>query len=327
MEQFIPNTVGEAYGGEVWCKVYRDEGHWFASYMTPCTSERKTRAGKRLSEIEEEAKEAMRDAIQAGLRKKAQKAAIIGKLERKYEEYEKENLEKLADGVLKANDKNLFLRKRRLKRKAFTNVELWNYFVTVTRDDARYSDENAFRKAVDRCFSNLHSRRGWKIMGVWERGAKNGRLHFHCLAHIPEGEMVGELEKATGYSWKKKRDDTVLLNTWFGTRFGRTDFEPIDKKLLMNAVLYITKYLQKSFEDIRYSRGIITEGFCKIDFGFLALLLDESHLRGISVEDLWEMVKDQSPGLEKLIRATLEKLPPPQFKHLRGKRVFSAEPA
>ena len=73
---------------------------------------------------------------------------------------------------------------------------------------------------------------GWIYIGVWERSPNSNRLHFHGLFNIPENAMVGELTEHRDYSSKTHRMQTTLQNSYFTDRFGRNDFEPINKQEL-----------------------------------------------------------------------------------------------
>lgn len=128
------------------------------------------------------------------------------------------------DEERKALDKrNLLIRKIRFVRKAYLNR--FNYFATFTYDSAKHT-EHTFKKGLSSALAKLHSRNGWKYMGVWERS---------------------------------KRMRLTIQNTYFNQRFGRSDFESIDQsiKQLYNGILqYLLKYLAKSGEKITYSRGL-----------------------------------------------------------------------
>ena len=89
-----------------------------------------------------------------------------------------------------------------------------NYFCTFTYDDKKHT-EDSFRKGLQTFFRNLCYRKGWKYMGVWERSPENKRLHFHGLFAIPENAMVGMLFEKTDYSFKTRRKQTTVQNTYF----------------------------------------------------------------------------------------------------------------
>ncbi len=160
-------------------------------------------------------------------------------------------------GQIPRFERNLFLRRRRFRNKAYLNE--WNYFVTFTYDEEKMTEE-AFRASIRRCLSNLHTRRGWKYMGVFELGEEGERLHFHALVHIPDGEMPGVLHTVRRYSTKRHQWEERLENTFFAGRFGINTFDPIQNRNgIKGAVEYIIKYLFKSGEKAIYSRSIPTE--------------------------------------------------------------------
>ena len=153
---------------------------------------------------------------------------------------------------------NLCHRKKRFRRKAYLNK--WNFFVTFTYDDKKH-DEETFRRKLRRCLSNLHTRRGWRYMGVFERAPETGRLHFHGLLYVPAGEMLGKCEEKTDYSTAQGQMQTRNENSFFARWYGRNDFEEITQSQLEtgDSVEYILKYIGKTNERIVYSRGIPTE--------------------------------------------------------------------
>lgn len=165
------------------------------------------------------------------------------------------------DSKLLQKSKNLAARKKRFRRKAFLNP--WNYFVTITYDD-ELQDEVNFRKRLRKSLSNLHTRRGWLYMGVFERAPETGRLHFHAIMYVPEGQMVGEIYERRDYSTKQHKMQITHSCSFFEERFGRNDFAPLsDAELRRGSTMqYLLKYLEKSSERIIYSRGIPSE-FCK----------------------------------------------------------------
>lgn len=146
---------------------------------------------------------------------------------------------------------NLYKRKKLFKRKA--NLNKWNYFVTFTFDDKKHTAES-FRRKLRKCLSNLHTRRNWRYMGVFELGEDNKRLHFHALMYIPDGEMVGNITKLEEYSTRLHSMKTRYANDFFDDTFGRSDFVPIKQTEM--TINYILKYLGKTDERIVYSRGI-----------------------------------------------------------------------
>lgn len=50
---------------------------------------------------------------------------------------------------------------------------------------------------------------------------------------------------------------TTYQNDFFGKKFGRNDFKPIDHAFeVPQAIRYLTKYLEKTGEKLVYSRGL-----------------------------------------------------------------------
>ena len=152
---------------------------------------------------------------------------------------------------------NLYARKKRFRRKAYLNK--WNYFVTFTFDGGKHTPET-FRKKLRKCLSNLHTRRGWRYMGVFEYSPEKGRIHFHAIAYIPDGQMLGKIEEKKSYSPQEGKMRTRRENSFFADAFGVNDFMEIDETALTygHTVEYILKYIEKQGERIVYSRGIPT---------------------------------------------------------------------
>ena len=188
----------------------------------------------------------MADYIQAGLEKLYPASSTLRK-------YILEKIDK--------KQRNLWKRIKRFKRKV--NMNRWNYFVTFTCDPKKHTEES-FRKKLRKCLSNLHTRRGWKYMGVFEYGEKKGAVHFHALLYVPEREMVGEIVEKSEYSTKRGERYTRYGNTFFDDSFGKSDFQEVNPILLKcgGTSRYLVKYITKTGEKIVYSRGIPAE-ICK----------------------------------------------------------------
>lgn len=150
--------------------------------------------------------------------------------------------------------KNLIRRRMRFVRKAL-NQE-FNYFVTLTYDDKKHT-EDSFKKAVKTQLQHFVTRKSWRYMGVWERGKKTNRLHFHGLFYIPEGTLSGDFIVTRDYNFKKHTVRTVQQSSFFLDRFGRNEMEELDGgPLFGHALAYILKYLEKTGERITCSKGL-----------------------------------------------------------------------
>lgn len=163
----------------------------------------------------------------------------------------------IADKI-KRKVNNLHHRKKRFRRKASMNR--WSYFVTFTYDDKKQTEES-FKKRLRKCLANLHSRRHWRYMGVFERAPETGRLHFHGLLYVPEGEFIGTITEKTDYSTTDGKMQTRHENDFFEEAFGRNDFDEVTDMEMKNGLRqeYILKYIEKTGERIVYSRGIPSE--------------------------------------------------------------------
>ena len=184
---------------------------------------------------------------------------------------------------------NLYVRKKRFRRKA--NLNRWNYFVTLTYADGK-QDEDTFRRKLRKCLSNLHTRRGWRYMGVFERAPETGRLHFHGLLYIPSGEMIGTITEKTDYSTAQGKMQTTHENDFFQKAFGRNDFEELNEMELKHGqtLNYLLKYIGKTGERIVYSRGIPTEIYRKLSYDEIVTEMQDFGMKYILFDDVisWE---------------------------------------
>ena len=165
--------------------------------------------------------------------------------------------------------RNIWQREKRFRRKAYLNR--WNYFVTFTYDGKKHTEET-FIKRLRKCLANLHTRRGWRYMGVTERGEESGRFHYHFLMYIPDGQMVGKLYK------KRGTVQETISNEFFERKFGRNDFQEIIMNVNGgNAVEYCLKYMRKTNTRGIYSRGIPTELTKRLDkkYDFAAEIVND----------------------------------------------------
>lgn len=262
-------------------KIYNDGGHYIA---TRCyRSQLKHTPRKRIREDIDILFDSLYSAaMQDGLKGDEMTAYIKSEILLLFSDYP--DLDKYIAGRIERKQRNLYARKKRFRRKA--NLNRWNYFVTFTYDDGK-QDEFSFRKKLRKCLSNLHTRRGWRYMGVFERAPETGRLHFHGLFYIPDGELIGTITEKTDYSTAQGRIQTTHENDFFQKAFGRNDFEELNEMELKHGqtLNYLLKYIGKTGERIVYSRGIPTEIYRKLnddeivtemqDFGTKYILFDD----------------------------------------------------
>ena len=262
-EEYIPDIsvpwFDEWQQHNTFCKVYNDGGCYIAVPSSKAPKKHKRRNYMR-SSMDDLFDQLYLKAINEKVARKDLQEYILAGLREVYP-----NtwglVDFVEDKILRVS-KNLGARKKRFRRKAFLNT--WNYFVTFTYDDELQSEES-FKKRLRKALSNLHTRRKWLYMGVFERAPETGRLHFHAIMYIPEGQMVGEIYERRDYSTKQHKMQVTYSNTFFEKKLGRNDFEVLsDAELRRGTTLqYLLKYLEKTEERIIYSRGIPTE-FTKV---------------------------------------------------------------
>ena len=152
---------------------------------------------------------------------------------------------------------NAIRRKVRLSKKVNLQRE-WSYFCTFTFSDEKHTEES-FRKSLRNTLKHLVNRKGWKHIGVWERGGDTNRLHFHGIFYIPPDGMVGELIEIRDYSTKDNRMQTASQNTYFLERYGRNDFQKlIFPHEVGESLKYLMKYIEKSGERLVYGGKLPT---------------------------------------------------------------------
>lgn len=178
---------------------------------------------------------------------------------------------------------NKIRRKVRLSKKVNLQRE-WNFFCTFTFSDALHTEES-FRKSLRNTFKHLVARKGWKHIGVWERGGENGRLHFHGIFYIPPGGMVGEIVETKDYSTKDHRMQTAYQNTYFLERYGRNDFQALGSPMeVQHSLGYLMKYIEKSGERLIYGGDLPTY--------FVSDVMDEDVICPYGIDDRKAILAD-----------------------------------
>lgn len=260
-------------------KIYNDGGHYIA---TRCYRGRSVKRERKREDIDILFDSLYNAAMQDGLKCDEMTSYIKAGILLLFPDYL--DLDKYIADNIERKLHNLYTRKKRFRRKA--NLNRWNYFVTFTYDDFK-QDEDSFRLKLRKCLSNLHTRRGWRYMGVFERAPETMRLHFHGLLYIPNGEMIGTITEKTDYSISHGKMQTTHENDFFQKAFGRNDFEVLSEMELKHGqtLNYLLKYISKTGERIVYSRGIPTEIYRKLnddeivtemqDFGTKYILFDD----------------------------------------------------
>ena len=271
---------------ETYYKIYNDGGHYIAtrcyrSQMQPMERNRKR------EDIDIFFDSLYTAAMQDGLKGDEMTAYIKTGILLLFSDYS--DLDKYIADKIERKLHNLYARKKRFRRKA--NLNRWNYFVTFTYDDGKH-DADSFRAKLRKCLSNLHTRRGWRYMGVFERAPESGRLHFHGLLYIPDGEHIGTITEKTDYSTAQGKMQTTHENDFFQKTFGRNDFEELNEMELKHGqtLNYLLKYIGKTGERIVYSRGIPTEIYRKLNDGEIVTEMNDFGTKYILFDDVisWE---------------------------------------
>ena len=243
------------------CRVYNDGGHFVAVPLIKACSKRNTYRIRK----KDPAREIFDGLYAYALIEGKNRAETLAFLQDNLCPFfdDEAALNAFIDGNLKRKANNLHNRKKRFHRKA--NLNRWTHFITITYSDEKCT-EIEFRAKLRRCLSNLHTRRGWRYLGVFEYSPEKKRLHFHMLAYIPDGQMLGTISEVQDYSTKSHKMQTTYSNSFFEKRFGRNDFKALDSAELKhgNAIGYLLKYIEKTGERISYSRGIPAEIYTQI---------------------------------------------------------------
>ena len=177
---------------------------------------------------------------------------------------------------------NAIRRKVRLLKKAY--LQGWSFFCTFTFSDELHTEES-FRTSLRNTFKHLVARKGWKHIGVWERGGENGRLHFHGIFYIPPGGMVGEIVETKDYSTKDHRMQTAHQNTYFLERYGRNDFQALGSPMeVQHSLGYLMKYIEKSGERLIYGGNLPTY--------FVSDVMDEDVICPYGIDDRKAILAD-----------------------------------
>ena len=267
----IEDGEGTPFDDKKWYKIYHDGSHHVATRVVrskgKCLPKRTADNAMDIAfdclyyqAVRQGLKEeAMIDYIEVGLRKLYPADLPLRK-------YIEEKIDK--------KERNTWKRIKRFKRKV--NMNRWNYFVTFTYDPKKHTAES-FKKKLRKCLSNLHTRRGWRYVGVFEEGFENGTVHFHALLYVPENEMVGKLVVKREYSKKRGKRHNRYGNTFFDEAFGMSDFQETNPVLIKRGGTsrYLVKYLTKSGEKAVYSRGVPGEIYMELtEYDFSSSFFD-----------------------------------------------------
>ncbi len=226
--------------------------------------------------------------------------------EQSFDEY-KEKYER--ERIIKLNME----RRRRFRLKAFNND--FNYFCTFTYSDqilyelltkkdwpkgskgdyVRFFDEGrkwclenrlfieeAFRKKLKKVLQGNSTSLGWTYMGIFERGDKSERLHFHCLANIPDASVLGDMYQDDYFSFESRQREISTISPTYSKKLGRANFEFINGKDVnfLRSLNYILAYIGKGDNQIIYSRRLKDFKYADLPFGAYKIFCPDRYAVG-----------------------------------------------
>lgn len=271
------------------CRVYNDGGHYVAVPLEKAKSKPKQYRIRKENPAREIFDGLYAYTLIEGKSKAETRSFLQDNLIHLFED--ETALNAFIDENIKRKLNSLHNRKKRFHRKA--NLNRWTHFVTITYSDEKHT-EIEFRAKLRRCLSNLHTRRNWRYMGVFERAPQTGRLHFHALLYVPDNEMIGTITEVQDYSTKAHKMQTTYSNSFFEKRFGRNDFKELNTAELKhgNAIGYLLKYIEKTGERITYSRGIPAELYTRIDNNDICAEMRNFVLKYVLYDDVIDWERD-----------------------------------
>ena len=149
-----------------------------------------------------------------------------------------------------------YARQKRFLRCGFFNRDKWNWFCTFTWDPALFSTSDDWQKSLLRFFANIAERHHVQILGAFEYGDDNGRLHFHCLLSDPE-KYFSDFKTKNTFSKKDRRYKNVKESVLMRQKFGINEFDSIDNNNndeVRNTLLYCCYYAIENDGRTYYSR-------------------------------------------------------------------------
>lgn len=159
----------------------------------------------------------------------------------------------------KADIHNAAARRKRMLRKVFFNYYKLNYWFTLTCDLSKFSTIEECYEKFETWIKNNANRYGVKIIGVYELGEENGRLHFHGFGHFPEGFFDDDFKKVSRFSEKNKCWQQCVESQFLREKFGINEFEAISemsKDDFLKTLKYTCKYSLKQDCKRYYSKGL-----------------------------------------------------------------------
>lgn len=241
-------------------KISFDGSHYIATPKEHFPQGRKRRRAVRPQTLQEaEQKEQFETAYKESqkLPRKERKAYMRKALEETIPD--KEQRREYVERNNERKQTNAIRRKVRLSKKVNLQRD-WDFFCTFTYSDEKHTEES-FRKSLRNTLKHLVNRKGWKHIGVWERGGDKD------------------------YSTKDRRMQTARQNTYFLERYGRNDFQPLgSQEEVRHSLRYLMKYIEKTSEKLVYGGKLPTY--------FQSDVLDEDILCPYGIDDRKAVLAD-----------------------------------
>ena len=262
-------------------KVYYDGGHYIAipAENFPSKKRRKPRPKPPKEQTEEQPQTKPKELFDTAydesrtLPKRERKKYIAEKLKDTLPDKKARN--EFIEQNMERKNSNEVRRKIRLLRKLY--LQPWNFFLTFTYADDKLTEET-FKKKLLNTLKHLVARKGWKYIGVWERGGEGERLHFHGIFCIPDDGMIGEIIEVKDYSTKQHKMQITKQNTHFIKHFGRNTFQRLaSKEDAEQSMGYIMKYMKKTGAKLLFGGELPTY--------FMSDILDDDVLCGFGVDE------------------------------------------
>lgn len=184
-------------------------------------------------------------------------------------------------------------RKKRFFRKK--DQVRWTAWITITYSDKKFKSEEDFYRALKKYFNNKSApdRGNWLVMGKFEHGELNGRLHFHGFFYIPQGTVSRKLVDRKKYSdkdkkWHNYKADKALLETFGDNEYeDLTDATQNDIHAMAKYTDKMTRYMDKGGK-VFYSRHIPMDYELDVMGKEIFTRMTTIHKRAITRYVLWD---------------------------------------
>lgn len=187
------------------------------------------------------------------------------------------DFEEFCESKNKSELANIHARKKRFLRKCAFNRDKLNWFGTITWDSSIHKTADDWVGTLLRWLGNNAYRYGAKFMGAFEYGEDNGRIHFHCVASLPD-DFFTDLHTVHRFSEKERCWMNFLESAELREKFGMNEWERLGgmaEDSFIRTLKYVCKYATKDGGRMYYSRGLPDCTYQKIDAEDLFFVFDD----------------------------------------------------